>query len=183
MESLADEHHSAIEKERKERLWSVRLKAATVIEHTKSSKKGIPFVEDGTVSPERFLEYIENINKILSSYGISFAVWGHAGNADLHVRPLIDLGDSAQKALVPRIAHDFYEVIGQMKGTASGEHGDGISRAPFLELTYGKEMVKLFKEVKQIFDPQNIFNPICKTNVTIDDYKKYMRDDYAVYDK
>ena len=44
-------------------------------------------------------------------------------------------------------------------------------------------MVELFKEVKQIFDTQNIFNPICKTNVTIEQYKKFMRNDYNVYRK
>ena len=183
MEDLADEYHSALEKEEKERLWSIRLKSASVIEHTKSSKKAIPFVDDGTVAPEHLSEYIENINKILESYGVSFAVWGHAGNANLHFSPLIDLGDRVQKALVPKIAHDFYDVIGKMKGTASGEHGDGISCAPFLDLTYGKKMVELFKEVKQIFDTQNIFNPICKTNVTIEQYKKFMRNDYNVYRK
>ncbi len=181
MENFADEFHSALEKDEKERLWSVRLKSASVIENTKSSKKGIPFVDDCTVSPERLPEYIENINKILKSYNTSFAVWGHAGNANLHVYPFIDLGDSAQKSLVPKIARDFYELIGKMKGAASGEHGDGISCSPFLELTYGKEMVELFKKVKNIFDSKNIFNPICKTGVTLDDYKKYMRDDYNVY--
>ena len=183
MKDLAYEHHSAIEIKEKERLWRVRLKSASVIEHTKSSKKAIPFVEDGAVAQELFPEYIENINKIFGIYNIQFAFWGHAGNANLHVQPLIDLGDRAQKELVPNIARDFYEVLGKMKGTASGEHGDGISRAPFLELTYNKEMVKLFKEVKQIFDPLNIFNPICKTNVTIEQYKKFMRNDYAVYSK
>ena len=43
-------------------------------------------------------------------------------------------------------------------GTISGEHADGLSRTPFIRRQYGP-LADVFREVKQIFDPQNILNP------------------------
>jgi FAD/FMN-containing dehydrogenase len=59
-------------------------------------------------------------------------------------------------------------------GTTTGEHNDGIIRTPYLEMEFGPDMMRLFEETKQIFDPHNVFNPGKKVGGTFDDIKRDM---------
>ena len=60
---------------------------------------------------------------------------------------------------VPELADKVYDLVLKYKGSITAEHNDGLIRSPYLEKMYGPEITGLFAEIKQIFDPQNIFNP------------------------
>ena len=65
--------------------------------------------------------------------------------------------------LVPAMK-EVNELVLSYHGSLSGEHNDGLVRGPWLGKQFGSEMLKLFKDVKRIFDPENIFNPHKKSD-------------------
>jgi FAD/FMN-containing dehydrogenase len=71
----------------------------------------------------------------------------------------MDLSKEDQRKIIPQLADRVYDLVLKYKGSITAEHNDGLIRSPYLEKQYGTEVVKLFEEVKHIFDPQNIFNP------------------------
>lgn len=164
-----------------ERLWRLRRSAAAVVtEKLSGPKKAIPFVEDSTVHPRHLAKYLGELEAIARKHKVEVAVWGHAADGDLHFQPLIDLSNDEDRAKIFDIANDVFNKVKEYKGTASGEHNDGLMRPPFLDITFGREMVDLFFEVKEIFDPLGIFNPYKKVNRDLGLLKKYLRRDYNV---
>lgn len=168
------------ERDEKERLWKIRHSAAAVITHAEGNAKALPIVEDGIVPANKFKDYIEGIYKIFDSYNLRVALWGHAGNANLHMQPFLDLSQVGDRQKVFKIIDDYYNLVIGMGGSTSGEHSDGRLRAPYLKKLYGDDTYKLFQKVKDIFDPHGILNPGVKINVTIDDIKPLLRTEYSM---
>jgi len=164
----------------KERLWKIRHSAASVITHTEGTAKALPIIEDGIVPSEKLTKYIEGIYEIFDKYNLKIAVWGHAGNANLHMQPFLDLGQVGDRQKVFKIIDDYYKLVISLGGSTSGEHSDGRLRAPYLEQLYGEEIYGLFTKLKSIFDPHNILNPGVKVNVTINDIKPMLRQEYSM---
>ena len=86
-------------------------------------------------------------------------IFGHAGDAHVHVNPLIDVGKPEWRADVSGLLEDVVSLTARLGGTLTGEHGDGRLRAPLLDRVWPREAVKSFAMVKKAFDPANIFNP------------------------
>lgn len=163
-----------------EQLWKIRHSAAAVITHTEGNAKALPIIEDGIVPVEKFTLYLKRVYEMFSRYGLKAAVWGHAGNANLHMQPFLDLSQVGDRQKAFKIIDDYYNMVIELGGSTSGEHSDGRLRAPYLEKLYGIEIYGLFKKVKQIFDPYNILNPGVKINVTLDDIKPLLRSEYSM---
>ncbi|MBI4120400.1 MAG: FAD-binding protein [Parcubacteria group bacterium] len=181
IKSMAYEVKVAIDPNEQERLWRLRHSAAAVImEKLPGPKKALPFVEDGTVNPKYLVEYLHDLADLARRYGLTVPVWGHAADGDMHFQPLIDLADEADRNKIFDFARDVFTVIGKYRGSVSGEHNDGLFRTPYLNITFGKEMVDLFFEVKKIFDPLGIFNPYKKASRDFGVLKKYLRREYNI---
>lgn len=178
---LAIEFNEAFEKEKQNKLWAVRRRAATIAESAQGKKKALPFIEDSVVHPKRFSEYISELYKILQKYEVEFAVWGHAGNGNIHLQPFLDIGDKNDREKLFKIAEEVYRLVIKLKGALSGEHNDGLMRSPFLKMQFKEGLYDLFKQVKNIFDPLNIFNPHKKIDVDLEFAKKYLRDEYIIH--
>lgn len=163
-----------------EALWRIRRSAAAVIWMTQGKQKALPVIEDGTVPVEKLPEFLDKTYKLLKKHKLEIAVWGHAGNADFHMQPFMDLSKAADRTKVLDLADEFYDMVIKMGGTTCGEHNDGLVRAPYLEKLYGKDMCELFRQTKQIFDPQNILNPGKKLDVKKSDLPKYLRQEYSM---
>ena len=168
------------EQHKKEELWKIRHSAAAVIAHADGNTKALPIIEDGVVPVEKFDEYLEAVYEIFDRYKLETAVWGHAGNANLHMQPFLDLAQVGDRQKVFRVIDDYYSMVIGMGGSTSGEHSDGRLRAPYLKKLYGPEIYTLFQKVKQIFDPYGILNPGVKINVTLDDIKPLLRHEYSM---
>ncbi len=164
--------------DQKEQLWKVREAAAAILAHQESGAKPLPIIEDGVVPLERFEEFLEGVYSLFNLYHLPVSVWGHAGNANLHVQPLLDLGQVGDRQKMFKLLEEYYALVMRLGGSTTGEHGDGRLRAPFLEQLYGPEVYSLFKQVKQIFDPYGTLNPGVKIGVTLDDIKPLMRQEY-----
>lgn len=168
------------EPEHQENLWKIRHSSATVVAHGEGGAKALPVIEDGVVPPERFREYLDAVYQLFGRYQLQAAVWGHAGDANLHMQPFLDLSQVGDRQKVFRLLDEYYNLVISLGGSTSGEHGDGRLRAPYLQKLYGPEVYSLFQKVKQIFDPYGTLNPGVKMNVTLDSIKPLLRDDYTM---
>lgn len=168
------------ESHKKEELWKIRHSAAAVIAHTEGNTKALPIIEDGIVPLENFESYLNAVYDIFARYKLQVAIWGHAGNANLHMQPFLDLAQVGDRQKVFKIIDDYYSMVIGFGGSTSGEHSDGRLRAPYLEKLYGPEMYNLFQKVKQIFDPYGILNPGVKVNVALSDIKPLLRNEYSM---
>lgn len=164
----------------KEELWKIRHSAASVLTHTEGNAKALPIVEDGIVPVEKFSEYLDGVYAIFEKNNLKIAIWGHAGNANLHMQPFLDLSQVGDRQKVFKIIEEYYNLVISLGGSTSGEHNDGRLRAPYLKQLYGDEVYEVFNKIKTIFDPHNIMNPGVKMNVTIDDIKPLLRNDYSM---
>ena len=163
-----------------QRLWAIRHSAAAVIWHVEGSKKALPIIEDGVVPREKFPEFIAAIYELFAKYKLDVAVWGHAGDANLHLQPFLDLSTLGDRQKVFKIMDEYYSTILAMGGSTCGEHNDGRLRAPFLPKVYGAEMYEVFRAVKKACDPYGILNTGVKIDVTLKDLVPILRNEYSM---
>jgi FAD/FMN-containing dehydrogenase len=164
----------------KEKLWSIRHSVAAVISHSEGNMKALPIVEDGIVPEDKFHEYISGVNQMFEKYGLDVAFWGHAGNANIHMQPFLDLSAIGDRQKAFKIIDEYYKLVISLGGSTSGEHSDGRLRAPYLKQLYGEQVYTVFQKVKQAFDPYDLLNPGVKMDVTIDDIKPLLRHEYSM---
>jgi FAD/FMN-containing dehydrogenase/Fe-S oxidoreductase len=126
---------------------------------TTDREKPVAFVEDAAVPPERLEEFVGRFEEIVERGGTWACFYGHASVGCLHVRPALDTSDPEGVARMRRIAEEVADLVIDCGGSISGEHGDGLSRSEFLERMYGEEIVRAFREVKNLFDPEGLLNP------------------------
>lgn len=166
--------------EEQQRLWTIRHSAAAVIWHVEGSAKALPIIEDGVVPRDKFPEFIRNIYELFEKYKLDVAVWGHAGDANLHLQPFLDLAKLTDRQKVFKIMEEYYDMVLSLGGSTCGEHNDGRLRAPFLPRVYGQQMYEVFRQVKKICDPFNTLNPGVKIDVTARDVVPLMRHEYSM---
>lgn len=165
---------------RQERLWKIRHASATVVAHGEGGVKALPFIEDGVVPPERFREYLEGVYQLFARHNLHAAVWGHAGDANVHMQPLLDLGQVGDRQKIIRLLDEYYNLVISLGGSTSGEHGDGRIRAPYLSKLYGPDICAVFEKVKRIFDPYGTLNPGVKVHASVDALKQLLRPGYTM---
>lgn len=165
---------------KQEQLWKVRQSSSTVISQSEGGARPLPIIEDGVVPPERLREYIEGIYQLFERNHLQAAIWGHAGDGNLHVQPVLDLAQVGDRQRAFRLLDEYYALVISLGGTTSGGNGDGRLRAPYLEKLYGSEVYALFTKIKQIFDPYGTLNPGVKMNVNLETVKQQLRAGYSM---
>jgi FAD/FMN-containing dehydrogenase len=166
--------------EKQAQLWKIRHASATLISQVHGHAKAVPIIEDGVVPLDKFTEYLQATQELFKRNGLQLAIWGHAGDANLHLQPYLDLSQVGDRQKAFKIIDEYYRLVISLGGSTSGEHNDGRIRAPYLKLLYGDEIYGLFQKVKLIFDPYNNLNPGVKMNVSLDDIKPLMRHEYGL---
>lgn len=158
-----------------EKYWAMRRESFALLRKSVKDKKTAPFIDDVCVLPEHLPEVLPQIVKILKDHDINVNIAGHAGSGNLHIIPLMDLRDPKEREKIITVSDKIYELIIKYKGTITAEHNDGIIRTPYVVDMFGIPVYQLFKKVKNIFDPENIFNPGKKVGGT----KEYIKDHIA----
>jgi FAD/FMN-containing dehydrogenase len=148
----------ALTPERERALWDLRHAASPILAALDQSTS-MQFIEDGAVALPRLPAYVDGVRQALASHAVSGVIFGHAGDAHVHVNPLIDVQESDWRAKVTGLLNDVVALTSRLGGTLSGEHGDGRLRTPLLSKVWSKEALKAFALVKKAFDPANTFNP------------------------
>ena len=164
--------------EERERIWKVRNSAAVLMSANFKGKVALPIIEDGCVPPENFPKLISGTYALFNKYNLDVAVWGHAGDANIHIQPMLDLSSLGDRQKAFKLMDAYYGMILELGGTISGEHNDGRLRTPYMKEMYPSEVYDVFAKVKQIFDPYNFLNPGVKFGTTKEDLVVMMRHDY-----
>jgi len=149
----------ATEPERQEALWEIRRAASPIIAARSDGRRSMQFIEDSVVPLAALPEYVRALRSTLAAHGLPAVIFGHAGDGNLHVNPLVDVTAGDWRQDVAEVLEEIARVVAALGGTLAGEHGDGRLRAPLLDRIWGKEMVQRFRAVKQALDPQGILNP------------------------
>lgn len=180
LEGLAKEFSLARDEHEREMLWKIRHSAAAVIWHVEGRKKALPIIEDGIVPQAKLKDYLTGIYKIFAEHHLESAIWGHAGDSNMHLQPFLDLSAVGDRQRVFKIMDDYYDLVISLGGSTAGEHNDGRLRAPYLPKLYGPERYALLKKTKQIFDPYGTMNPGVKIDVKREDVAPLLRKEYTM---
>lgn len=179
LDQYAISYQVATDPEQQQLFWKVRQTTSTLISHNDGLLQALPLF-DAAVPTDRLREYLEGIYSLMSANGLKPAVWGHAGDGVLQLRPRLNLGQVGDRQKVFRLMDEFYKLVLRLGGTVSATHGDGRLHTPYLEAMYGPEAYGLLQKVKQIFDPYGTLNPGVKFGTSIDDIKNIIRGDYGI---
>lgn len=141
-------------------LWSIRHAASPVIaERAREGLISTQFIEDSVVPPQHLGRYLQGLEEILARHRFDAVVFGHAGDGNVHVNPLVDVAAPDWLPRVRRTLEEVVELVVRLGGTLTGEHGDGRLRAPFLSRIWGEPVTSAFRLVKDHFDPDGLLNP------------------------
>ncbi len=140
-------------------LWAVRKVGLGLLLSVPGDTKPITFIEDVSVPVEHLSEYVRRVDKILAYYE-TFGEWyAHASAGCLHLRPMINLKTARGVEQMRLIADDVVDLVLELGGSISGEHGDGLSHTEYNERLFGPELCKVFRQIKNTFDPSHLLNP------------------------
>lgn len=153
-----------------EKYWVTRHESFNMLRHHSKDMQTAPFIDDIIVRPESLPNFLPKLNEILNPYKdrMIYTMAGHIGDGNFHIIPLMDLRKETVRGIIPELSQKVFNLVFEYKGSMAAEHNDGLIRGPYLPQMYGEEMYQLFKEVKEIFDPNNIFNPNKKTDATFE---------------
>ena len=140
-------------------LWTLRHAASPILAALDPNLKSMQFVEDGAVPPEHLAEYVRGVRAALAERGLAGVIFGHAGDAHVHVNPLIDVRLPDWRARAESLLDEVSALTAWLGGTLAGEHGDGRLRTPLLDRVWRPDATSLFALVKRAFDPAGILNP------------------------
>ena len=144
-------------KDEKDRLnlWKARKSSYATLARVSNS-----FVlDDVTVPISRIPELLVGIQEIAQRHGLVIATYGHAGDGNLHPQLLYDEYDPKQVEKTERAEEEIFQLAISLKGTLSGEHGIGLSKANYMSLEHDPVEMALMKQIKKTLDPNNIMNP------------------------
>jgi len=136
-------------------LWKARKSAYAVLARIKTH-----FVlEDVTVPIGKVADMLRGVNEIARKYNLQIATFGHAGDGNLHPQILYDGYDADQVKRMEVASGELFKLATQLEGTLTGEHGIGLSKAPYMTLEHDPVAMDVMRSLKRMFDPNNILNP------------------------
>lgn len=151
-----------------EKFWIMRRNAFNLLRKKVKDKHTAPFIDDLVVNPEYLTQFLPRLRKLVKKYKLLATIQGHIGDGNFHIIPLMKIEDPKERAKLLPAMKEVDELVLTYHGSLSGEHNDGLVRGPWLKEQFGSEVLGYFKAVKQIFDPENIFNPHKKSDADWD---------------
>lgn len=141
--------------EQKDRLWKMRRLVGEAV------KSNSIYKEEDTVVPRAELpKLLKGVKKIGEKYGFQSVCYGHAGDGNLHVNIIKgDMSDKKWNNELYKGIREIFTLTKKLGGTISGEHGIGLVQKPYIDIVFSKKEIEIQKEIKKIFDPNNILNP------------------------
>jgi len=140
------------------KVWNLRKAGLGVLSNISGDAKPVSVIEDTSVSPILLENYISEISELMSRKGLECVFHAHISVGELHLRPILNLKNKKDVELYRDIAFETASLVKKYRGSLSGEHGDGRLRGEFIPVMLGEEITGWFKQIKKIWDPDNIFN-------------------------
>jgi glycolate oxidase len=140
--------------QQKAELWKLRRRAAEAV------KSNSIYKEEDTVVPRAELPLLlKGVKEIGSKYGFHSVCYGHAGDGNLHVNIIKgDLSNEQWNGSLKEGIAEIFELVKKLGGTISGEHGVGLVQKEFLPIMFDEIQMRLMKQIKKVFEPNNILN-------------------------
>jgi FAD/FMN-containing dehydrogenase len=160
------------------KFWIMRRQSFQLLRSKVKDKHTAPFMDDLVVPPEVLPKFLPEVREIINRYKLLATIAGHMGDGNFHIIPLMKIEDKKEKAKLEPAMKEITALVLKYNGSLSGEHNDGMIRGPWLEAMYGKKVWNYFRETKQIFDPDNIFNPHKKTDSNWSFSMKHLREHF-----
>ncbi len=160
------------------KFWIMRRESFNLLRKKVHDKHTAPFIDDLVVLPEHLTEFLPKLRKIINKHKLLASVAGHMGDGNFHVIPLMKIEDKKERAKFEPTMREVNNLVLSYGGSLSGEHNDGMVRGPWLSQMYSPEMMQIFRQIKTIFDSDNIFNPHKKTDATWDYSMAHIREHF-----
>jgi len=158
----------------KEKFWAVRKAAVPILYKLKGNKKILAIIEDAAVPTDFLVEFFRGLYEILNRHKVHFVIYGHIAKGLLHTRPLLDMKDKKDVAMLKILGDAVFALVKDLGGTVSGEHGDGRLRSAYIKRRY-PAIYDVFIETKKILDPFDILNPQIKKSTDPHQMEKFLR--------
>lgn len=139
--------------------WDIRRESFALLRKHVKGMHTAPFIDDIIVRPEFLPKFLPELSAILKQYDLIFTLAGHAGEGNFHIIPLMDFSRKDTSKIILELGEKVYDLVVRYRGSITAEHNDGIIRTPYLTKMYGQQITDIFKQIKVIFDPKDIFNP------------------------
>jgi len=149
------EFRSASRLKDSEKLWEARRNVSQSIYKLRPDK----ISEDIVVPRSRMAEFIGFLEDLARTHDLPMAAYGHAGDGNIHVNILFDAKSSGEFDKAQAAVKELFTKVIEMRGTLSGEHGIGVTKAPFIEMEISRPVLELMVRLKKAFDPNGIMNP------------------------
>lgn len=150
------------------KFWLMRRESFNLLRSKVHDKHTAPFIDDMVVPPAHLTEFLPQLRDIIKKYKLLATIAGHLGDGNFHVIPLMKIEDPKERAKLEPAMKEVNTLVIKYGGSVSGEHNDGMVRGPWLEQMYSPAVLGYMKEMKALYDPQNIFNPHKKTDAKWD---------------
>lgn len=174
-EAVFEEDETA---EKAQKFWIMRHESFNLLRQKVHDKHTAPFMDDLIVPPAVLPKFLPEIRKIINKYKFFATIAGHFGDGNFHIIPLMNIEKKSEKDKLEPAMKEINKLVLKYKGSLSGEHNDGLIRGPWLKDMYGEKIFGYFKEVKDIFDKDNIFNPHKKTDANWKFSMRHLRDKF-----
>jgi FAD/FMN-containing dehydrogenase/Fe-S oxidoreductase len=146
-----DAHDSAF-------FWELSRNVVSTLHGVRAEMRPVPFLEDIVVPPPALPDFIRRLQEVLQRLHGTAMIFSHAGQGELHVRPHANPRDPAERARLEALAEAVYAEVVAVGGSFGAELGLGLSRTGFFAAAF-PELVGVFAEVKQLFDPAGTLCP------------------------
>jgi len=140
-------------------IWELRKLGVGLASNIKGSSKPLDFVDDAAIPVEHLAEYIRRLVEVCDKLDVPVSICCHASVGVLHPKPLLDLHKPEDVQKMHAIADAAFEMVREYKGSWCGEHGDGLVRGEYIERFFGPQVYGAFRQIKTLFDPENLLNP------------------------
>jgi len=151
-------YHLAEEPAEVDFLWSLPATVVPLLSRLPGQVRPLPFVEDVAVPPAALNEFVVAAQQVFQRHRVIASLYSHATAGQIHLRPFLPPPTRESATQLGEIARDLYDLVFRVGGTISGEHGAGLSRSAYVSEQYGP-LFEVFREIKQLFDPQGLLNP------------------------
>ncbi len=141
-------------------VWKIRESGLGSSAYIAGRPRTWPGAEDAAVAPQKLGAYLRRFDAMLKRHALIAATYyGHFGEGCVHARVNFDLATRAGIAVFRAAMEDMGDVVAELGGSLSGEHGDGIARSELLPMMYPRELIEAFRDFKRAFDPDARMNP------------------------
>ncbi len=162
MEQVGGRVTLALDADTERTIWALRHAASPLLATLDPALRSMQFIEDACVPPHELAAYVRGVRAALARQGMRGVIFGHAGDANVHVNPLVDVRHADWRDRMQRVLDEVTALVARLDGSLSGEHGDGRLRTPLLDRMWSgprADALERFVVVKRAFDPTGILNP------------------------